>query len=67
MSVVAKVRAVSTEEHLVRADGDHGQHYLLNKSVMGPLMHTVKPGDCLQIQVSVVPDKPHKILQVRRV
>lgn len=64
--ILVTVRAVSADVSLVRADGAHSQQYLLNEKVMGSLTGNVMPGDVLELQLSEVPERPSKILRVRR-
>jgi hypothetical protein len=59
-------RAVSTDVPLVRADYIDSQQYLLNESVMGSLLHAVRPGDMLELSLIQVPGQPCKILKVCR-
>jgi hypothetical protein len=66
ITLAVTVRAVSTNVQLVRADDSEGQQYLLNESVMGPLLHAVQPGDVLELSVVQVLGLPSKILRVRR-
>lgn len=65
--VRATVRAVSSEIPLVRADGEQGQQFLLNKTVLGPLWGKVKRGAILELSVVPEADQPTKVLSVRRV
>lgn len=59
-------RAVSTDVLLVRAEYKDAQQYLLNESVIGSLLHAVRPGDMLELSLIQVPGHPSKILKVRR-
>jgi hypothetical protein len=66
VTLVVTVRAVSTGIPLVRAEYSDAQQYFLNDSVMGSLLHAVRPGGMLELPLIQVPEQPSKILKVRR-
>ena len=66
VTLVVTVRAVSTDTPLVRAEYSDAQQYFLNESVIGSLLHAVRPGDMLELPLIQAPEQPSKILKVRR-
>lgn len=65
--VRASVLGVSPDVPFVRADGEQGQHFMLNKKALGSLWGKVKHGDVLELSVLPAAGQPTKILSVRRV
>lgn len=63
-AIVVTVRAVSAREGMIRVDGPQGEHYLLNKRVMGTLWGRVHKGEKLELRAELDPGKPTKILSV---